>query len=321
MCEAKPSHTQPRTVLSEIKVRKKKVIFLMGPTAIGKTQVSLCLAKKIKAEIINCDSMQIYRQLNISSSKPPKKARKEITHHLFDFILPRRTYSAYQFALAARREIKEITERDKMPLFVGGSGLYMKAVIDGLFPDTKADFKLRKSLNKISELTLFKRLKKVDPECARVIHPHNKRRIIRALEVYIKNKKPLSYLKKNTESIENKYIIKIFAIDMKREALYERINRRVDEMFRRGLLAEAKKLSSQRISRTARTALGIRELFDYLKGRTTLEEARRLIKRNSRRYAKRQLTWFRADKRITWIKIQPSHKPQQIAKKIIKEIS
>lgn len=293
----------------------------MGPTAIGKTQVSLYLAKKIKAEIINCDSMQIYKQLNISSSKPSKKVRKEITHHLFDFISPRRTYSAYQFATAARWEIKEITKRDKMPLFVGGSGLYMKAVIDGLFPDEKADLKLRKSLNKISKLSLFKRLKKVDPECARVIHPHNKRRIIRALEIYIKNKKLPSYLKKNTESIENKYIIKIFALDMERKVLYERINKRVDEMFKRGLLAEAKKLSSQRISRTARTALGIRELFDYLKGKMTLEEARQLIKRNSRRYAKRQLTWFRADKRITWIKIQPSHKPQQIAKKIIKEIS
>ncbi len=307
--------------MSNTKVQKHKVIFLMGPTAIGKTQVSLYLAKKLEAEIINCDSMQIYRQLNISSSKPSKKAMKEITHHLFDFISPSRTYSAYQFALVARQKIKEITERDKMPLFVGGSGLYMKAVIDGLFPDTKADFKLRKSLNKISELVLFKRLKKVDPECARVIHPHNKRRIIRALEVYLKNKKSFSYLKKNTKSIENKYIIKIFALSMEREALYERINRGVDEMFKRGLLAEAKKLFSQRISKTARTALGIRELFDYLKGRTTLDEARHLIKRNSRRYAKRQLTWFRADKRITWIKIQPNHKPQQIAKKIIKKIS
>ena len=293
----------------------------MGPTAIGKTQISLCLAKKIKAEIINCDSMQIYRQLNISSSKPPKKARKEIAHHLFDFVSPRRAYSAYQFALAARQKIKEITERDKIPLFVGGSGLYMKAIIDGLFPDTKADLKLRRSLNKISESDLFERLKKVDPQSARVIHPHNKRRIIRALEVYIKNKKTFSYLKKNTESIENKYIIKIFALNMEREALYERINRRVDEMFKKGLLAEAKKLYSQRISKTARTALGIRELFDYLKGRASLEETRCLVKQNSRRYAKRQLTWFRADKRITWIKIQPNYKPQQIVKKIIKGIS
>lgn len=265
--------------------------------------------------------MQIYKQLSISTSKPSKKIRKEITHHLFDFISPARTYSAYQFALRARQKIEEVIKKGKTPLLVGGSGLYIKAVIDGLFPDTKADLKLRKSLDKTSASKLFQRLKKVDPRSAKLIHPHNKRKIIRALEVCLKNKKPLSYLKKNTQSIENEYIIKMFALNMPRQALYERINNRVDEMFRKGLRAEAKKLFSKKISRTARTALGLRELFDYLKGKTTLDEARRLIKRNSRRYAKRQLTWFRADKRIMWIEVSPNYKPQQIARQIIKKIN
>jgi tRNA dimethylallyltransferase len=299
---------------------KKKVIFLMGPTGIGKTEVSLYLAKKLKAEVLNCDSMQIYKYMDICTSKPSKKLRRTIPHHLFDIISPSATYSAFKYAVAARRKIKEILKRDKMPLFVGGSGLYMKAVIDGLFADKKADFKLRKSLNRLTEVSLLKRLRKVDPESAKTIHPHNKRRLIRALEIYYKNKKPFSYLKKKTESIENKYIIKIFVLNMERQNLYKRIDRRVDEMFRKGLLSEVKKLRLKKISKTARAALGVKELLAYLKGEITLDEARRLIKRNSRRYAKRQLSWFRKDKRIHWIEVLPNEKIQSITKKIIKGV-
>lgn len=299
---------------------KKKVIFLMGPTAIGKTRVSLYLAKNICAEIINCDSMQLYKYMDIASSKPSKRTRRQIPHHLFDIISPTTSYSAYKYSLKARKKLEEIIKKDKIPLFVGGSGLYMKAVIDGLFEDTGADLKLRRSLGRFSCDVLFRRLKKLDPQSAKIIHPHNKRRIIRALEVYYKNKKPLSFLKEKTSSIEDKYDIRIFCLDTEREALYKRIDERVNIMFRKGLLAEVKRLSRKKISKTARQALGVRELLDYLKDKISLEQAKRLIKRNSRRYAKRQLTWFRKDRRVRWIKVSFKEKPQVIAKKIKREI-
>lgn len=319
----------------------------MGPTAVGKTAVSLHLAKKIGAEIINCDSMQVYKGMDICTSKPSKSIRKKVPHHLFDFISPAGSYNAHKYAAAARKKIEEIIRRKRNPLFIGGSGLYMRAVIDGLFPDNKTDLKLRRSLEKLSIETLFTRLKTLDPDSAKVIDRYNKRRLIRALEVCSAGKEPFSLLKKKAESIEEKYDIKIFVLNMERNVLYERINKRVDKMFKRGLAAEIKRLSFVKLSKTARFAFGIRELSDFftplenpvrnlalrntisngVKKRSSLtgfnkkislEEAKRLIKRNTRRYAKRQLTWFRADKRINWLDVSAHDMPQEIADKIIK---
>lgn len=219
----------------------------MGPTAVGKTETAVCLAKKINAEIINCDSMQGYKEMDISTSMPAKFLREEIPHHLFDFISPACAYNAHRFLTAARKKIKEIIANGKTPLFTGGSGLYMKAVIDGFFEGEKPDLALRRSLGKLSSVELFVRLKETDPVSAKEIHPNNKKRIIRALEVYYKDKKPISVLKKTAVSIENDYDIKIFVLNIQRAVLYERINKRVDEMFAKGLLAEVEKLAAKRL--------------------------------------------------------------------------
>lgn len=300
---------------------KQKVVFLVGPTAVGKTQVSLLMAKKLNAEIINCDSMQLYREMDVLTSKPSLKTRKKIPHHLFDFVSPLKTYDAHRFAVAARRKINEITKRGKLPLFVGGSGLYMKAAIDGFSPEAKKDLKLRKKLEKLSTEELFKRLEEVDPKSAKHIHPNNKRRLVRALEVYYKNEIPFSLLKEKRDSIAEKYDIEIFALNVDRSVLYERINKRVDEMFEKGILAEVRRLSKKRLSKTASAAIGVKEVSDFLNKKITLEEAKNLMKRNTRRYAKRQLTWFRADKRVKWIEVFPSEKPQETATKIMMKMT
>lgn len=300
---------------------KKKVVFLVGPTAVGKTQVSVLLAKKLNAEIINCDSMQIYQKMDIVTSKPSLKTRKQIPHHLLDFVSPSRTYDAHRFSVDARREIREIIGKGKLPLFVGGSGLYMKAAIDGFFPEAKTDLRLRRELEELPAEELFRRLQEADPESAKLIHPHNKRRVVRALEIYYENKIPFSRLKEKKDSIEGKYDIEIFALNVNRDILYERINKRVDGMFKKGLLAEVKKLSEKKLSKTASLAIGVRELLDFLNKKLSLAEAKTLIKRNSRRYAKRQLTWFRADKRIKWIEVSTTEKPGETAKKIMRMLS
>lgn len=280
------------------------VYFLAGPTASGKTKLSLELAKKFNAEVISCDSMCVYKGMDILTSKPGRAEMKEIRHHLIDIISPGREFSAAQYRKLALKAIDDILERGKTPLFVGGSGLYVKAVVDGLFPTAKKDMKFRKKQEGLAEkygkAYLYRKLKKIDPDRAGKIHPNDLRRIIRALEIYYTEKKRPSELNAGTEPL--KYDFKILGLDIDRNELYKNINDRVEEMFKKGIVKEVRKLSRQRLSMTAKKALGYNEVLGYIKGRYSLDEAKELLKKNTRHFAKRQLTWFRQDKRIKWEK-------------------
>jgi tRNA dimethylallyltransferase len=301
---------------------KPKVIFLVGPTAVGKTAVSIELAKMANAEIVSCDSMQIYRRMDILTSKPSASLRKRIPHYLVDLVSPAQDFDVSRYRREAASKIKDIISRGKTALLVGGAGLYMSMLIDGIFQVKSQNMKLREKLYKeaqaLGSQRLYARLKEVDPQAASKIHPNDKKRIIRALEVFGCTGKPISQLQKLRKGLASEYDINIFCLNMERDKLYERIDRRVDDMFRQGLVKEVEGLLKLKLSRTASYAIGIRELKGYFDGGYNLEEARRLIKRNSRLYAKRQLTWFRKDKRIKWLEIGERDSPKTVAGKMLK---
>ncbi|MBU1999355.1 MAG: tRNA (adenosine(37)-N6)-dimethylallyltransferase MiaA [Candidatus Omnitrophica bacterium] len=301
---------------------KKNIIFLVGPTAVGKSECAVKFAKKINAEIISCDSMQIYKGMDILTSKPHLVLRKKIPHHLISLISPQKEFNASQYRKIAIREIGEIYDRGKIPLFVGGTGLYMSVLIDGIF-DLKTENKIiRSHLEKEAKAKgsshLYKKLKKIDLLAAQKIHPNDLKRIIRALEVFEVTGSRISELQTQKHGLGENYDIKIFCLDMGRQELYKKINARVERMFKQGLAAEVKKLLKLKLSRTARYAIGLREIKRYLDGEYDLESAKESIKRNTRRYAKRQLTWFRKDKRIRWIKVEIDDSPKVIAERIIR---
>ena len=279
------------------------VYFLVGPTASGKTVLSIKLAGQLNAEIISCDSMCVYKGMDILTSKPPMGCRKNIRHHLIDIIPPSREFSVAEYRRMALQKIKEILKRGKTPLFVGGSGLYIKAVIDGLFPSAKKDsgFRIKQEalLERYGKAYLYKKLKNIDPGRARKIHPNDLRRVIRALEIYHTEKKPPSELKADTEPL--KYDFKILGLNPDRNQLYKNIDDRVEMMFKKGVVREVRGLSKKKLSMTSQKALGYNEVLGYLQGKYSLEEAKALLKKNTRHFAKKQLTWFRPDQRITWL--------------------
>jgi len=284
---------------------RKKIVFIVGPTAIGKTNLSLKLAKKIDGEIISADSMQAYKGMDIISQKPTISQQKQVLHHLVSFLSVSNEYSAAAFSKNARRIIKNIIKKGKTPIIVGGSGLYVKALVDGIFPSKGKDEALRKKLynlvNKKGTQSLHDRLKKIDSESAKRIHPNDLRRIVRALEIYHVEKKTKTTLKMKTKGIKDEYDVKLFGLKMDREKLYKKINERIDAMFKKGVLNEVRELLKHDLSVTSRGALGIKEIKNYLEEKATLEEAREELKKNTRRFAKRQLTWFRPNKDIKWI--------------------
>lgn len=294
-------------VIAEGDFLVEKIIFLVGPTAVGKTEVSLHLARLINAEIISCDSMQVYKGMDIGTQKSTPSQRKKVPHHIVDAVSPGRNFSVAEFRKKALCYIEKIHRERKTPLLVGGTGLYMKALIDGLFPSPPADRRLRKELMRTEELngkgSLYKKLFKVDPKTAKMLHPNDTRRIVRALEVFIKTNTPMSELKKKTKGLAGRYDIKIFCLNRNRQNLYGMIESRVEKMFRSGFVRECRELRKKRLSMTARQALGYKEVFDYLDSKVSLSEAKDLIKKNTRNFAKRQLSWFRNDKRVIWIDV------------------
>jgi tRNA dimethylallyltransferase len=298
---------------------KKKIIFLLGPTGIGKSAVAISLAKKIDAQIISCDSMQVYRKMDLLTSKVTSGQRKKVKHHLLGMLEPNREYNVAAYRRDALSVCDKLLQKGKIPLFVGGTGLYYSIVIDGLFPAVPQDKLIRAKLEKQLKLKgkryLYRRLEKADSAAARKIHLNDTRRIIRALEVYLKTGMPISQLQKNRVGLSNQYEVMIFGLNLERELLYERINRRVDKMFNSGLVNEVKRLLKCKLSRTARCAIGIRELKGYFSGQYSLAEARRLMQRNSRHYAKRQLTWFSKDKRTHWVDVKKTEPPAKVALK------
>jgi len=303
--------------------KENKLIFLVGPTAAGKTEIAVLLAKKLNAEIISCDSMQVYKGMDIITSKPDEAIKQKAPHYLIDIISPTKEYNVSRYRRDALRYIKHILSKKKVPLLVGGTGLYMSILIDGIFKEKTQCPQVRRHFYKEAQQYgskfLYEQLQKVDSQAAAKIHPNDTRRIVRALEVFKATGKPISQLQKQRSGLAKDYDIRIFCLNMERDALYKRVDERVDKMFALGLKAEAGSLLKKKLSKTASLAIGIRELKGYFDGLYDLEEAKRLIKRNTRQYAKRQLTWFKKDKRIEWIDIGKD-KPKEVADNIWKKL-
>ncbi len=283
------------------------VVFIVGPTAVGKTRLSIKLAKRLNGEIISCDSMQVYKGMPILSQAPTAEERKKIRHHFVGCRDPRREYNAAVFKKSAASLIRSIIKKEKVPIVVGGSGLYVKALVDGLFPSPKADMKFRRAMQafaaRYGSRRLHAKLAKIDLQTARSIHPNDLRRIIRALELPHSTGRTMTELRSETKGLKDHYNIKMFALTLPREKIYAAIDGRVDRMFAGGLLREVKNLKKKRLSKTAKAALGYKEIAGYLDGEYDLAVAKELMKMNTRRFAKRQLTWFNADKRIKWFDV------------------
>lgn len=307
-----------------------QIIFIVGPTAIGKTAVALELASKIPSEIVSCDSMQVYREISIASSKPSATERKKIPHHLLDVISVEESFDVAAFNKLAIEAIETILKKKKSALVVGGSGLYMQVLLDGIFSAKRhggkggRDVVLRQELIERAEKEgtekLYQELLRVDPVAAAKIHANDGRRIIRALEVFKSTRTPISKLQKNRSGLWGKKPIHIFCLTRQREELYELINQRVEKMFRDGLVKEIKALSNKNLSLTGQRIIGVREVQGYLKGEYGLEQAKELLKMNTRRFAKRQLTWFRKDKRLNWLTIDKEHNVSNIVRTILNEL-
>ncbi len=297
------------------------VLVLAGPTASGKTPLSILLAQHLGGEIISADSRQMYRLMDIGTAKPTPEERGTVPHYFIDDRLPDEECNAAQFGSAARARIADILARGKTPVVVGGSGLYLRALLDGLFDGPPAIDELRKALwSRMEEVgpdALLAELREVDPAAAARMLPSNTKRIVRALEVYHHTGVPLSKLQSRpTAAPEFRPVCVGIAWD--RPALYDRINRRVDRMLDDGLIDEVQDLVREGYSRTlnALQSVGYREVFDFLDGATTYVRMAELIKQNSRRYAKRQLTWFRHDPRITWFTVQDDAEFPELAARI-----
>ncbi|WP_183252204.1 tRNA (adenosine(37)-N6)-dimethylallyltransferase MiaA [Anoxybacteroides tepidamans] len=286
----------------------EKLVVLIGPTAVGKTKMSIELAKRLNAEIISGDSMQVYKGMDIGTAKITREEMEEIPHHLIDMKDPDESFSVAEFQQLARALIREITRRGKLPMIVGGTGLYIQSVIyDYRFSDAPSDETYRQHLYRIAEekgeMTLYEILKDIDPESAERIHHRNVRRVIRALEIYHCTGKTMTEWQQ-TQTPELLYDVAIIGLTMEREQLYRRINERVDQMMAAGLLEEVKSLYNRGIRDCQSIqAIGYKEIYAYLDGQLSFEEAIEQLKQNSRRYAKRQLTWFRNKMPVRWFDV------------------
>lgn len=284
----------------------QRVLFIVGPTGSGKSAFAFALAKKVRGEILSADSMQVYKGMNIGTDKPPASMRRSIRHHLLDVVDPTEEFSVYDYRKRVFHLLEEINRRGKLPIVVGGTGLYVKAIVDGISPQPGKDERVREALRSEARTlgtdVLYGRLKREDPLVATRVHPHDEKRIVRALEVLEVSGKKLSEWEKKTQALADLgYSYWIVGIRRNRGDIYRRIDERVDQMFQRGLLKEAQKIYRKPLSLTARQAVGYRELFDHLEGRLSLEKARDLIKQHTRNLAKRQITWFKKDSRIRWL--------------------
>ena len=285
---------------------KPKVIVICGPTASGKTSLSISLAKKINGEIVSCDSMQIYKEMDIGSAKPTVEEMQEIKHYLVDFVSPEKRYSVSEYKEDASKAIEEIINKRKTPIIVGGTGLYLNSLIYNIqYNEMEVDLNYRRELEKEAEEygleVLYNRAKEIDPEAMEKVSANDKKRITRVLEIYNatgRNKTELE--KKSRKEVPYNYLI--FGINMERSILYDRINKRVDIMLEQGLIEEVKNLINKYSNMpTAMQGLGYKEVKEFLDGNISKEEMIEKIKMETRRYAKRQITWFKRIKNIIWL--------------------
>lgn len=291
----------------------RQIAAIVGPTASGKTDLSIVLAQRFNGEVVSADSMQIYRGMDIGTAKPTPAERQGIAHHMLDVACPGEDWSVSRYEQEASRCIEDILARGKLPILCGGTGLYIDAVIRGTgFQAGQQSGEERKKLERqwdeLGAAEMHRKLRAVDPESAERLHPNDKRRVIRALEVYSLTGVPISEHNRRTRLRPPRFDALMIGLrPVPREALYARIDARVGRMEKEGLVQEARALyESGALSGTAAQAIGYKELIDYFEGRCTLPEALDTIRRKSRNYAKRQLTWFQSDDRIYWI---PVHTP------------
>lgn len=287
--------------------KKPKVIVICGPTASGKTGLSIELAKKINGEIVSCDSMQIYKDMTIGTAKPTQEEMQGITHYLIDFASPDMRYSVADFIKDAKDAINSILKKGKVPIVVGGTGLYIDNLIYNIkYPEIEIDINYRNELEEMIQNQgleiAYQKAKEIDLEATQKISCNDKKRIMRILEIYHQTGKTKTQLEAESRNEEPPYKYLVYAIEMEREKLYDRINKRVDIMIEQGLIQEVENLIKKyNCFPTAMQGLGYKEVVEYLQGKTTKEEMIEILKMETRRYAKRQLTWFRKNKEIKWI--------------------
>lgn len=290
---------------------KKPLIILTGPTAVGKTELSIELAKKVNGSIISADSMQVYRHMDIGSAKITKEEMQEIPHYLIDTFEPDEEFHVVKFQEYAKRYMEEIYSQNRIPIIAGGTGFYIQALLYDIdFTEEQEDTGYRRELEQYAKehgaRALHERLQKVDEKAAEEIHENNIKRVIRALEFHHLSGKKISEHNEVERQKESPYQFAYFVLNDEREHLYERINQRVDVMMEQGLLAEVQKLKEMGYHKkmVSMQGLGYKEILEYLEGECTLEEAVYRIKRDTRHFAKRQLTWFRRERDVLWINKQ-----------------
>ena len=290
-------------------MNKRKIIIIAGPTAVGKTALAISIAKKIDGEIISADSMQIYKQMNIGTAKVTAEETLGIMHHLIDIVNPNQEFSVADYAFLAKKCIEDIISRGKVPILVGGTGLYISSVVYNMdFNNSTPNESVREKYNVIlfekGPDYLFSLLSSRSKEAADSIHPNNIKRVIRALEILDFQNDFFTF--KNTENVLSNYCSKIYILSLKRELLYNRINIRVDTMIENGLVNEVKKLIEQGLKEETQSmkAIGYRQIIAFLNSEISFEETIDIIKRDSRRYAKRQLTWFKKYKDAMWLDVE-----------------
>ena len=288
-------------------MKKQKIICVVGPTASGKTELGIRLAGAFDGEVISADSMQIYRDMHIASAAPDESETEGVPHHLVEFLPYGSTFTVADYVKVAREKIAEIMSRGKLPIIVGGTGLYINSLVNNVeFVEQETNFELRKIIteefDRVGGEEMLRRLREIDPEAAEKLHENDKRRIIRAFEIYESTGNTKSFNDEQSIKNESPYDAVMIGITYSdREKLYERINLRVDIMLQNGLLEEAKAAYQKNLGGGAVQAIGHKEFFDYFKGEISLEESIENLKRSTRRYAKSQLTWFNKDDRINWI--------------------
>jgi tRNA dimethylallyltransferase len=296
--------------------------FLTGPTASGKTSVGVELAARIGAEIVSMDSMALYRRMNIGTAKPTDCERRAVPHHLINVLEPHEQYSLAEYLAAAEDCVEEIRLRGREVLFVGGTPLYLKGLLRGIFRGPPADWDFRRSLEDQSHRegpeTLHRRLAEVDPEAAQRLHPHDTRRIIRALEVYSSTGRPISSLQRQFSTGRPASACRVFVLDWPRDELYARIDCRVERMFAEGLVDEVRGLvrDPRGLSRTTRQAVGYREVIEHLERGRDLQETIGLVKTHSLQFAKRQGTWFRSLSECRFVPVSRGMDPGTIAARV-----
>ena len=298
---------------------KISIISIVGPTASGKTDLSINLALKLDTEIISADSMQIYKEFNILSAKPEKEKLSLVKHHLIDFLSVSEEFSVSKFINLSEKYINEIHSQGKIPILVGGTGLYVDSLLKGLKFESKKsseNSEVIKSLDNLSGEELFKILEKIDPVSLEKIHINNVKRLKRAIEFFYQEGYPISCQVENSKKIISPYKVCRIGLNFEsRDILYDRINKRVDEMFESGIEEEVKLISKLKLSKTSSMAIGYKEVLPYVLGNCSKEEAKEELKKATRRYAKRQLTWFKKNPDINWIYVDKCTDTSEVIEK------